>query len=82
MLQTSQQENYTHLLDRGTIDAVEFVSPGLDIKMGFHKIAPYYYTGWHEPASEMHFFVNQKAFKKLPKEVSKYFKNSNENCNC
>lgn len=60
-------ELYTSL-DRGVVDAVEFVSPGLDIKMGFHKIAPYYYTGWHEPASEMHFFVNQKAFKKLPKE--------------
>ncbi len=60
-------ELYTSL-DRGTVDAVEFVSPGLDIKMGFHKIAPYYYTGWHEPASEMHFFVNQKAFKKLPRE--------------
>ena len=60
-------ELYTSL-DRGTVDAVEFVSPGLDIKMGFHKIAPYYYTGWHEPASEMHFFVNQDAYKKLPKE--------------
>jgi len=60
-------ELYTSL-DRGTVDAVEFVSPGLDIKMGFHKIAPYYYTGWHEPASEMHFFINQKAYKKLPKE--------------
>jgi TRAP-type mannitol/chloroaromatic compound transport system substrate-binding protein len=60
-------ELYTSL-DRGVVDAVEFVSPGLDIKMGFHKIAPYYYTGWHEPASEMHFFINQKAFKKLPKE--------------
>ena len=60
-------ELYTSL-DRGVVDAVEFVSPGLDIKMGFHKIAPYYYTGWHEPASEMHFFINQKAFKKLPKD--------------
>ena len=58
-------ELYT-ALDRGTVDAVEFVNPGLDIKMGFHKIAPYYYTGWQEPAAEMHFFINQKAFKKLP----------------
>jgi len=66
-------ELYTSL-DRGTIDAVEFVSPGLDIKMGFHKIAPYYYTGWHEPASEMHFFINQKAFKKLPKEYQAILK--------
>jgi TRAP-type mannitol/chloroaromatic compound transport system substrate-binding protein len=59
-------ELYT-ALDRGTIDAVEWVGPGMDIRMGFHKIAPYYYTGWQEPASEMHFFVNQKAFKKLSK---------------
>ena len=54
--------------DRGVIDALEFVSPGLDIKMGFHQIAPYYYTGWHEPSAEVQFFVNKKAFAKLPKE--------------
>jgi TRAP-type mannitol/chloroaromatic compound transport system substrate-binding protein len=60
-------ELYT-ALDRGTIDALEWVGPGMDIKMGFHKVAPYYYTGWHEPASEMNFFVNQKAFDKLSKE--------------
>lgn len=59
-------ELYT-ALDRGTIDAVEWVAPGMDIRMGFHKIAPYYYKGWQEPASEMHFFVNQKAYKKLSK---------------
>jgi len=40
----------------------------MDIKMGFHKVAPYYYTGWHEPASEMQFLVNKKAFDKLPKK--------------
>jgi len=60
-------ELYTSL-DRGVVDAVEFVSPGLDIKMGFHQIAPYYYTGWHEPSAEVQFFVNQKAFAKLPAE--------------
>jgi len=59
-------ELYTSL-DRGTIDALEWVGPGMDIKMGFHKVAPYYYTGWHEPASEMQFMVNEKAFKKLSK---------------
>ncbi len=59
-------ELYTSL-DRGTIDALEWVGPGMDIKMGFHKVAPYYYTGWHEPASEMQFMVNKKAFEKLPK---------------
>ena len=60
-------ELYTSL-DRGTIDALEWVGPGMDIKMGFHKVAPYYYTGWHEPASEMQFLVNKRAFKKLPDE--------------
>ena len=61
-------ELYTSL-ERGTIDALEWVGPGMDIKMGFHKVAPYYYTGWHEPASEMQFMVNKKAFDKLPKDL-------------
>jgi TRAP-type mannitol/chloroaromatic compound transport system substrate-binding protein len=60
-------ELYTSL-DRGTIDALEWVGPAMDIKMGFHKIAPYYYTGWHEPATELQFLINKKAFDKLPKE--------------
>ena len=60
-------ELYTSL-DRGVIDALEWVGPGMDIKMGFHKVAPYYYTGWHEPASEMQFLVNKRAFDRLPKE--------------
>jgi len=61
-------ELYTSL-ERGTIDALEWVGPSLDLRMGFHKIAPYYYTGWHEPASEMQFLVNQRAWKKLPKDL-------------
>ena len=52
-------------LERGTIDALEWVGPGMDIKMGFHKIAPYYYTGWHEPATELQFLVNDKKFNTL-----------------
>jgi TRAP-type mannitol/chloroaromatic compound transport system substrate-binding protein len=60
-------ELYTSL-DRGTIDALEWVGPGMDMKMGFHKVAPYYYTGWHEPASEMQFLINKRAYKKLSPE--------------
>ncbi|SHO49244.1 TRAP transporter substrate-binding protein [Desulfopila aestuarii] len=60
-------ELYTSL-DRGTIDALEWVGPGMDIKMGFHKIAPYYYTGWHEPGAEMHYLINKKAFEQLSPE--------------
>jgi len=63
-------ELYTSL-DRNTIDALEWVGPSMDIKMGFHKIAPFYYTGWHEPASEMQFLVNKKKFSKLPKHLQK-----------
>ena len=61
-------ELYT-ALERGSIDALEWVGPGLDIRMGFHKITPYYYTGWHEPASEMQFMINKKAFDKLPQDL-------------
>jgi TRAP-type mannitol/chloroaromatic compound transport system substrate-binding protein len=61
-------ELYTSL-ERGTIDALEWVGPGMDITMGFHKIAPYYYTGWHEPATELQFLVNERSFNKLPKDL-------------
>ncbi|QDF27676.1 TRAP transporter substrate-binding protein [Halarcobacter anaerophilus] len=61
-------ELYTSL-ERHTIDALEWVGPSMDINMGFHKVAPYYYTGWHEPASEMQFIVNKRVFDKLPKHL-------------
>ncbi|SKB45896.1 TRAP transporter substrate-binding protein [Malaciobacter marinus] len=63
-------ELYTSL-ERGTIDALEWVSPSMDVNMGFHKIAPYYYTGWHEPATELQFLVNERQFKRLPKDLQK-----------
>lgn len=68
-------ELYT-ALDRNSIDALEWVGPSMDIKMGFHKIAPYYYTGWHEPASEMQFLVNKRKFEKLPKHLQIVLTNS------
>lgn len=66
-------ELYT-ALDRGTIDALEWVGPALDLKMGFHKVAPYYYTGWHEPATELQFLVNEKAFNELPADLQEILK--------
>ena len=66
-------ELYTSL-DRGTIDALEWVGPGMDIKMGFHKVAPFYYTGWHEPASDMQFLINKRQFAKLPAEYQAILK--------
>ena len=53
-------------IERGTIDALEWVGPGLDLRMGFHKVAPFYYTGWHEPGSELMYFFNKDTMAKLP----------------
>ncbi|GAB1623732.1 TRAP transporter substrate-binding protein [Agarivorans albus] len=61
-------ELYT-ALERNTIDALEWVGPSLDLRMGFHKIAPYYYTGWHEPGSENMFLMNKKKFESLPEDL-------------
>ena len=61
-------ELYT-ALERNTIDALEWIGPSLELRMGFHKIAPYYYTGWHEPATELQFMVNEKAFATLPADL-------------
>ena len=61
-------ELYT-ALERNTIDALEWVGPSLDLRMGFHKIAPYYYTGWHEPATELQFMVNEEAYEELPEDL-------------
>ncbi len=61
-------ELYT-ALERRTIDALEWVGPSLDLRMGFHKIAPYYYTGWHEPATELQFLINKKSWDKLPADL-------------
>ncbi len=66
-------ELYT-ALDRGTIDALEWVGPSLDLNMGFQKIAPYYYTGWHEPATELQFMVNKAKFDALPAHLQEILK--------
>jgi len=63
-------------LERGTIDALEWVAPGLDLRMGFHKIAPYYYTGWHEPGSELMYFFNKDSMAKLPYWATSILRNA------
>ncbi|MFT7004854.1 MAG: TRAP-type mannitol/chloroaromatic compound transport system substrate-binding protein [Sulfurimonas sp.] len=68
-------ELYTSL-ELGTIDAVEWVSPYFDTMKGFHKIAPFYYTGWQEPASELQFIVNKKKFAKLPADLQVILKSA------
>ena len=55
-------------LDRGTIDATEWVGPYLDKMMGFDKAAHYYYTGWHEPGSILEITFNKARWEKLSPE--------------
>ncbi|HDS16147.1 MAG TPA: twin-arginine translocation signal domain-containing protein [Proteobacteria bacterium] len=62
-------EIYTNL-DRGVIDATEWVGPYHDNKMGFYKAAKYYYTpGWHEPGTTLECMVNKQKFDALPKDL-------------
>ena len=60
-------EIYT-ALERGTIDATEWVGPALDRMMGFDKAADYYYTGWHEPGSILEITFNKARWEKLSDE--------------
>jgi TRAP-type mannitol/chloroaromatic compound transport system substrate-binding protein len=66
---SSGNEIYTNL-ERGVIDATEWIGPYHDYIMGFHKIAKYYYApGWHETGSTLELFVNMKAFNDLPSHL-------------
>ena len=54
-------------MERGVIDATEWVGPLHDKIMGFYKVAKYYYyPGWHEPGAFLEYIFNQKALDKLP----------------
>jgi len=56
-------------LEKGTIDAAEWVGPYDDLKLGFHKVAPYYhFPGWWEGGPQLDFFINRKAFGALSKD--------------
>ena len=56
-------------LEKGTIDAAEWIGPYDDQKLGFNKVAPnYYYPGWWEGGLQLDLYVNQKAFDALAPE--------------
>jgi TRAP-type mannitol/chloroaromatic compound transport system substrate-binding protein len=57
-------------LERGTIDATEWVGPEDDLKLGLHNAARYYYyPGWHEPGTVEEAFFNKKAHDALPADL-------------
>ncbi len=54
-------------LEKGTIDAAEWVGPYDDEKLGFNKVAKfYYYPGWWEGGPQIDLFAGQKALDALP----------------
>jgi TRAP-type mannitol/chloroaromatic compound transport system substrate-binding protein len=54
-------------LEKGTIDAAEWVGPYDDERLGFQKIAPYYYyPGWWEGQAMTHYFINMDKWNSLP----------------
>ena len=56
-------------LEKGTIDAAEWVGPYDDQKLGFNKVAPhYYYPGFWEGGPQLSLYVNKKLFDALPNE--------------
>jgi TRAP-type mannitol/chloroaromatic compound transport system substrate-binding protein len=64
-------------LERGTIDAAEWVGPYDDEKIGIHKVAKYYYyPGWWEGGPQLSTVVNLKQWESLPKAYQSIFESA------
>lgn len=69
-------ELYTNL-ERGVIDAAEWIGPYHDYKMGFYSIAKYYYyPGWHEPGPILELILNKKQFEALPLDLQEIIRSA------
>jgi TRAP-type mannitol/chloroaromatic compound transport system substrate-binding protein len=64
-------------LEKGVIDAAEWVGPYDDEKLGFYKVAPYYYyPGWWEGGSMINGFINLDKWNALPKAYQGILENA------
>ncbi|HFD92656.1 MAG TPA: TRAP transporter substrate-binding protein [Gammaproteobacteria bacterium] len=69
-------EIYT-ALERGTIDATEWVGPYHDLRLGLYRAAKYYYyPGWHEPGPTLEMIINKAAWEALPRELQLVVENA------
>ncbi len=69
-------EIYT-ALERGTIDATEWVGPYHDLRLGLYRAAKYYYyPGWHEPGPTLEMIINKTAWESLPRDLQLIVENA------
>src|SRR5215471_3055776 len=70
-------------LEKGTIDAAEWVGPYDDEKLGLNKVAPYYYyPGWWEGSTANHMLVNLAKWNELPKRYQTILAGAAAQANC
>jgi len=70
-------------LEKGTIDAAEWVGPYDDEKLGFYKVAPYYYyPGWWEGGPVLHTMINTAKWAELPKNYQSIVMSACQAANC
>ena len=69
-------------LERGVIDAAEWVGPAQDKILGLNKAAKYYYTtGWHEPTTVTELAINKAAWETLDPTLQSIVTNAAAACN-
>jgi TRAP-type mannitol/chloroaromatic compound transport system substrate-binding protein len=69
-------------LERGVIDAAEFVGPFLDRQLGLQRVAKTYHTtGWHETATASELIINKAAWNRLPNDLKAIVENAVAACN-
>ena len=69
-------------LERGVIDAAEFVGPYQDRRLGLHKAAKYYHTtGWHESSTVTELIINKAAWESLPPDLQEIVRAAAGACN-
>ncbi len=69
-------------LERGVIDAAEFVGPYQDRRLGLQNAAKYYYTtGWHEPSNATELLIGKAAWDSLPPDLQSIVETAAMACN-
>ncbi|MFY0626092.1 MAG: TRAP transporter substrate-binding protein [Reichenbachiella sp.] len=69
-------------LERGVIDATEWIGPYHDYKMGFHRVAKhYYFPGWHELGTVLEMTMNKDKFMELPRDLQEILITANHRLN-